>query len=160
MISKSKAKKEMFVSCDLGYGAIKANFDGVKVKQDSVYVPIYENPSWEDGIDLENPDAVDEAIKNLLNKLDVSINDTRYLVGKSALDKLGQTITMQMTLQMEKPTAIVQLFCQMLLLPEGQFKKPMKILVTNLLSVNLFKSTYKWLQHFQFQRQEMKMVKM
>ena len=96
MISKSKAKKEMFVSCDLGYGAIKANFDGVKVKQDSVYVPIYENPSWEDGIDLEDPDAVDEAIKNLLNKLDVSINDTRYLVGKSALDKLGQTITMQM----------------------------------------------------------------
>lgn len=91
----SKKKNVMYVSNDLGYGVIKAHFDDEPVKQDSVYTQIYSSPTWEN-IDLTNGDEIDNVIKNLLDKLDVSINDKRYLIGKAALDSLNGTVSLQM----------------------------------------------------------------
>ena len=91
----SKKKNVMYVSNDLGYGVIKAQFDDEPVNQDSVYTQIYSSPTWEN-IDLTNGDEIDNVIKNLLDKLDVSINDRRYLIGKAALDSLNGTVSLQM----------------------------------------------------------------
>lgn len=87
-------KKMMFVSNDLGYGAIKGDFDGAFVKQPSVYTKIFSNPSWEN-IDLENSSEVEKAVKNILENLDVSINDERFLIGDAAIASLKRTVDLQ-----------------------------------------------------------------
>ena len=95
MIKKDNKSNVMFVSNDLGYGEIKADFDGVAVKQPSVYKEIFSGQDWED-INLDNDSEVSSAIANLLNNLDVSIDDGRYLVGNAAMNSLDDTTTMQM----------------------------------------------------------------
>lgn len=95
MIKKDSTAKVMFVSNDLGYGEIKADFDGAAVKQPSVYTEVFGSQNWED-INLENSADVDNAIENILDNLDVSIDDGRYLVGNAAMNSLDDTTTMQM----------------------------------------------------------------
>lgn len=94
MIKKDKSKNIMYVSNDLGYGAIKGDFDGIYIKQPSVYTHPYKTPSYEN-INLENETEVDEAMDSLLDHLDISINDQRYLVGNAAIKSLQSTTTVR-----------------------------------------------------------------
>lgn len=90
----NKKKNMMYVSNDLGYGAIKGDFDGVSVKQPSVYTKIFSKPSWEN-IDLTDNSAVENAVKDILENLDVSINDERFLIGNAAIASLKGTVDLQ-----------------------------------------------------------------
>ena len=90
----NKKKNMMYVSNDLGYGAIKGDFDGVFVKQPSVYTKIFSKPSWEN-IDLTDNSAVENAVKDILENLDVSINDERFLIGNAAIASLKGTVDLQ-----------------------------------------------------------------
>lgn len=92
-------KNVMYVSNDLGYGEDKGTFDGVYLKQPSVFVRIYESPNWEN-IDWNSTDALDARVKDIFNYLDVSIKDKRYLTTIAASNSL-RTLT---TLKDDAPT--------------------------------------------------------
>lgn len=87
-------KNVMYVSNDLGYGKDKGTFDDVYIKHPSVFVRIYESPNWEN-IDWNSTDVLDQRVKDILNYLDVSIKDKRYLTTVAAANSLKTLTTLK-----------------------------------------------------------------
>ncbi|MDX5114063.1 hypothetical protein [Lactobacillus crispatus] len=92
-------KNVMYVSNDLGYGDDKGKFGGVRINQPTVFVRIYESPSFEN-VDWNSTDELDARVKSIFNYLDVSIKDKRYLTTVAAANSL-KTLT---TLKDDAPT--------------------------------------------------------
>lgn len=69
----------MIVANDLGFGQDKLLINDEKIKQDTVVSPISENVL--EKVDHTDKVAVKNAVANLMNQLDVSIDNKRYLVG-------------------------------------------------------------------------------
>lgn len=92
-------KNVMYVSNDLGYGDDKGKFGGVRINQPTVFVSIYESPSFEN-VDWNSTDELDARVKSIFNYLDVSIKDKRYLTTVAAANSL-KTLT---TLKDDAPT--------------------------------------------------------
>lgn len=95
MTTKSK---NMVVAVDLGYGEIKANIDGKYIDQQSVVSEVKQVAN--DPIDHTNEEIVQSTVENILDNLDVTIHEKRFLVGSlassSSLTRRGFDINSQL----------------------------------------------------------------
>ncbi len=75
-------KKYMIVANDLGYGEVKANIDDEYIQQPSVVAEIHQVTG--DPISDPTESQIKQTVGSLLDNMDVTIDNKRYLVGISA----------------------------------------------------------------------------